>query len=1085
MRVCPRCAQENPDVARFCLACGTPLAAPTPTAEERKLITVLFTDIVGSTAKAEQLDPEDVRARLAPYYRRLRRELERFGGTVEKFIGDAVVALFGAPLAHEDDPERAVRAALAIRDAIHELNAEDEWLDLNVRIGVNTGEALVVLGAKASEGEGMAAGDVMNTAARLQSAAPVNGVLVGELTYRSTRDVIDYVDAAPIAAKGKTEPVAVWEAVNARDTTARPASGTALVGRERELETLITLWETVIRERRPGLATVVGEPGIGKSRLLDELACRAADVGPVHWGRCLPYGEGITYWPISEIVKSAAGILQSDPRETVAEKLDRFLEGLGTRDLDELRTIASALSNVIGIPTTPRGTYAAAQIGQGELHWGIRRTLQLLARERPALFVFEDLHWAEPTLLELITYVTAAETESPLLLVGSARPELEESFALPTSANGRSRAIRLDTLSEEEGVALLADLVGDPAVTESPVASALIRNTGGNPLFLGETVRMLRDEGLVDARAWATATIEDLPVPTSVQGLISSRLDRLEPRDKHLAHNAAVIGSVFWAGAVEHLAAPDTNGKGPLHADEALASLAARDFVRRNATSSVAGEDEYAFTHILIRDVAYGQIPKGRRMQLHVRFADWVTILAGSADEFVEIVAWHLEQACRISHEVARAPIEPPTVAASGALANAAHRAELREGLPEAQRYYTRALDVLTEEDHERGVELRLRRAAISMMLGELKGASEELEEVAADASALGRRDLECEASLLIGDIDQRQGRASQSRTRLTDAARLAAEIRDARLRIQVAFVSAALRYDFEGDFETAIDDVRNAIAIAEEIDERELRAEGHLRVSIMLMNLGRFEEAELELTRCLVVAGELGSRKVEAEATCWLGSVKYYRGERGEGRRLASQAREWLERTGDSYFVAQNYVLLARYALLERDAVRAEAELREGIPVALEIGGWILVDTYGFLVECLLAQGRLDEAREVVSFAARSLPEEDSYARAALLRAEALVAAAGGESLAAATAFSESLRLLEGLNLGVELAETRVALGRALRAFGDAGSARTVFQLARSSFTRMGLRTLVENVDRELAELDEGAGRSGPLAAG
>src|SRR5947199_1824501 len=213
MSVCAQCGQDNPDVARFCLACGTPLAAPEPAAEERKLVTVLFCDIVGSTATAEQLDPEDVRARLAPYYSRVRTELERFGGTVEKFIGDAVVALFGAPVAHEDDPERAVRAALAIRDAIDELNAEDEWLDLKIRIGVNTGEALVVVGAKASEGEGMAAGDVMNTAARLQSAAPVNGVLVGELTYRATRDAVDYVEAEPITAKGKSEPVAVWEAV--------------------------------------------------------------------------------------------------------------------------------------------------------------------------------------------------------------------------------------------------------------------------------------------------------------------------------------------------------------------------------------------------------------------------------------------------------------------------------------------------------------------------------------------------------------------------------------------------------------------------------------------------------------------------------------------------------------------------------------------------------------------------------------------------------------------------------------------------------------------------------------------------------
>src|SRR5436309_320469 len=287
MPICAGCGQDNPDIAKFCLACAAPLAPPAPTSEERKLITVLFTDIVGSTAKAENMDPEDVRARLAPYYVRLRTELERFGGTVEKFIGDAVVALFGAPVAHEDDPERAVRAAFA-------------------------------------------------------------------------------------------------------------------VGREREASELTEVWSTAIAEHRPGLVTIVGPPGIGKSRLLAEFARRAGQEGHVHWGRCLPYGEGITYWPVTEVVKSAAGILQSDDRETIAGKLDAFLETLATADLDELRTIAAALSNLIGIPTTPRGTYATAEISQGELHWGIRRMLQLLASQKPTALIVEDLHWAEPTLLELI-----------------------------------------------------------------------------------------------------------------------------------------------------------------------------------------------------------------------------------------------------------------------------------------------------------------------------------------------------------------------------------------------------------------------------------------------------------------------------------------------------------------------------------------------------------------------------------------------------------------------------------------------------------------------------------------------------------
>ncbi|TML09640.1 MAG: hypothetical protein E6G38_05280, partial [Actinobacteria bacterium] len=499
MPICASCGQDNPDIAKFCLACAAPLAPQAPTTEERKLITVLFTDIVGSTAKAENMDPEDVRARLAPYYVRLRTELEHFGGTVEKFIGDAVVALFGAPVAHEDDPERAVRAAFAVCRAIDELNAEDEWLDLQVRVGVNTGEALVVVGARASEGEGVASGDVMNTAARLQSAAPVDGILVGELTYVATRDAIDYSEAEPIAAKGKSEPVRVWEAVGVKDEAHKPvADAVTFVGREREAKALTEVWSTAIAEQRPALVTIVGPPGIGKSRLLAEFARRAGQEGRVHWGRCLPYGEGITYWPVTEVVKSAAGILQSDDRETIAGKLDGFLETLATDDLDELRTIAAALSNLIGIPTTPRGTYATAEISQGELHWGIRRMLQLLASREPTALIVEDLHWAEPTLLELIAYIAAEETESPLAIVCSTRPELAETSPGFLGTEGRRRTIELGTLDREQGKALLADLLGDPSLAETRFASSLIANAGGNPLFLEETVRMLRDRGLVD-----------------------------------------------------------------------------------------------------------------------------------------------------------------------------------------------------------------------------------------------------------------------------------------------------------------------------------------------------------------------------------------------------------------------------------------------------------------------------------------------------------------------------------------------------------------------------------------------------------
>jgi class 3 adenylate cyclase/tetratricopeptide (TPR) repeat protein len=1081
MPICPRCAQDNPDIAKFCLACGALLAAPEPTSEERKLVTVLFTDIVGSTAKAEQMDPEDVRARLAPYYVRLRRELERFGGTVEKFIGDAVVALFGAPVAHEDDPERAVRAAFAVCQAIDELNAEDEWLDLRVRVGVNTGEALVVVGARASEGEGIAAGDVMNTAARLQSAAPVNGILVGELTYGATRSVIDYREAEPIAAKGKSEPVPVWEAVTVREKTAGVTiEGPAFVGREDEAAALREIWRTTLRIRRPALVTIVGPPGIGKSRLLVEFARHAEHDGRVHWGRCLPYGEGITYWPVAELVKSGAGILQSDDRATIAEKLDDFLETLGTDDADELRTIAAALSNLIGIPTTPRGTYAASEISQGELHWGIRRTMQLLAAAQPTAFIFEDLHWAEPTLLELIAYVAASDTDAPLALVCSARPDLAEVMPGFLGSDGRRRTIELNTLGRQQAVALLTDLLGDAELAETPFASALIENAGGNPLFLEETVRTLRDRGLVDAERWRSEDVGDLPVPTSVQGLISSRLDQLDSTSKRLAHHASVVGAVFWAGAVAHIGVEDASP--PADPRPGLASLERRDFVAHSAVSSVTGEDEYAFKHILMRDVAYGQIPKGRRAQLHVRFSDWVTILPGSAEEFVEIVAWHLEQACRLSREVARSPIEPPVLEAAAALANAARRAEQHEGLREAHRYYTRALDVLGEAHAELQLELRLRRADILMMLGQLKEACEELEQVAASAQQIGRADLECEASLLLGDIDQRQGRAADAHRRLAEAQALARHTGSAYLRSKVNYVLATLVADLEGQHDQAVNHLRSGIALAEEIDDKPLVAEGHLRLAAFHINLGELADAETELGRCLELAADLGSHRLEAEATSWLGMMRYHRGDPEGGELLCRRARTWFERTGDTYFQVQNLVRgLAIFALADDRPEEAEAWLREAVPVALQLGGWVVIETYRYLVEALVAQDRVEDARELVAFAARNLSEEDVYARSSLLIAEAIVATAAGERAAASTAFAEALRLFQELGLPLDLGEARMSLGRSLRAFGDVTGARAELERARAMFVRIGATTRREAIDRELAQLAEGPAPAGP----
>jgi tetratricopeptide (TPR) repeat protein len=780
-----------------------------------------------------------------------------------------------------------------------------------------------------------------------------------------------------------------------------------------------------------------------------------------------------------EIFKSAAGILQTDDRETIATRLDAFLESLPTQDLDELRTIAAALSNLIGIPTTPRGTYATSEISQSELHWGLRRALQLLAGEKPTAIVIEDLHWAEPTLLDLISHVLAEEDKGPLLLIGTSRPELKDESPGFFGTEGRRRTLDLETLGPEAAAALLTDLTGDAAYAETPFAETLITNAGGNPLFLQETVQMLRDEGLLDLERWQGDEMQDVPIPTSVQGLISSRLDHLEAKEKQLAHHASVIGSVFWAGAVAHLGAPE--GAQPDDPSAGLTELERRDFVAHLRDSSVAQDEEYAFKHILIRDVAYGQVPKGRRAQLHLGFSEWTKRLPSSGDEFVEIIAWHLEQACLLAREVARSPIEPPIREAAGMLAEAGGRAERRESLREAHRYYTRALDVLGDEHEELRGELRVKRGDMAMQLGQLKEATEELVEVAEDGARLGRADLQAEALVLLGDIDQRQGRQTDAHERLLEAERLAGLTSDARLKVRAAFVLATHRGEYEGQPDEAIEDLRPAMLAAEEIEERALVAEGHLRVAALLMSHD-LPAAEDELRRCLEIAAELGSHRIEAEATSWLGWVAYYRGRPEEGDRLSLQARTWFERTGDSYFQVQNLITgLAIFALEEGRPEDAEAWLREAMPISLEIGGWVLLKTYWHLVEALVAQDRLDDAREIVVFAARSVQEEDPQSPAWLSMAEALVATASGELAAASAAFAEAVRLFEEFDFAFDLAQARFTLGRALRAFGDVTGARVEFERARTIFVRLGADIRRDAIDLALGELVEGPTPAGP----
>lgn len=696
MAACPACGQANPEIARYCLACGVPIEpeAARP-AEERKTVTVLFCDLAGFTAASDRADPEDVRARIRPYHARLRREVERFGGTVEKFIGDAVMAVFGAPVAHEDDPERAVRAGLRILQAIADLNQEDAELSLAVRVGVESGEVVVALGARPERGEGLVAGDVVNTASRLQGAAPVGGVLVGPGTYAATRQVFDYQPLPPVVLKGKARPVAVFQALAplARFGTDLTRSlATPMVGRQIDFGIVTGAFQKSVQESTVQLVVVAGEPGVGKSRLVAELGSYVDSwPEPVRWrlGRCLPYGDGITFWALGEIAKAEAGILETDPPEVAAAKIDAMIPD----DAPDAPWLRARLRPLAGLPAPE------ADLAENFAAW--RAFVELLAEDRPSVLVFEDLHWADEALLEFVEQLAGYADGIPLLLVGTARPELHERAAGWAATARNVARVNLRALTAAETARLISNLLGTAALP-AEVQQAISDRAGGNPLYAEEFVRLLKDEEILRraGAGWDIDTQAEIPLPPGVHGLIVARLDTLGSARKRLLQDAAVVGEVFWAGAVTEMGNQDQ-----AQVQAMLHELARKELVRPARRSSMAGQAQYSFAHALIRDVCYAQIPRADRARRHCRAAAWVERMAGDrAADHAEILAAHYTTALELAH-AAKDPQAGELAATAARYLRLAGDRAMGIDVAAGERHYAKAL-ALTGPDHPDRAEL-------------------------------------------------------------------------------------------------------------------------------------------------------------------------------------------------------------------------------------------------------------------------------------------------------------------------------------------------------------------------------------------
>ena len=911
---------------------------------ERKVVTVLFADLVGFTSRAESLDPEDVEAILGPYHERLRSELERFGGTVEKFIGDAVMALFGAPVAHEDDAERAVRAALAIREWA------EEQRELEVRIGITTGEALVSLDARPEAGQGMASGDVVNTAARLQAAAPVNGILVDETTFRATERAITFGDEGLIEAKGKAEPIRVWEPDEARarfGVDVVQQLETPLFGREKELDFLIDAFARVRADQQPQLVTLVGVPGIGKSRLVYELFLAGERIPDlIFWrqGRSLPYGEGVTYWALSEMVKAHAGILETDSAQVATEKL-----GLSVRtaldDAVDADWVVRRLQPLVGLGSDQE--LSDDQRSESFAAW--RRFFEALAERSPLVLVFEDIQWADDGLLDFIDYLVEWVSDLPVFVVATARPELLERRTAWGGGKVNAATVQLQALSEDDTARLISALL-EQAVLPAETQAVLLARSGGNPLYAQEFVRMLIDRRYLrrEGSGWRLEQDAHLPLPESVQGVIAARLDALPQEEKELVQNASVLGKVIWEGALAAVA------KLPRPVvEERLHALRRKEFIRSERQSSVAGETQYSFLHQLMRDVAYGQIPRAARAERHRLAAEWLESLpADRAEDRAEMLAHHYLSALEFGRSAGQ-DVSALATPARLAFREAGERAFALIAVEQAARFFSAALELWPEDDSERP--RLLLRLAYARAYGR---AMDESFFQARDALLeAGEQELAAEAEVLIGRTAWEQGDQDLAFTHLRRAHEL---VQDAPASHSKALVLHWLSRSLAlaDQIDEAISLGRETIAMAEVLGLDELRANALTTMGFTRFttgDLGGLADAEesIEIARaanspdvvrslgnyasCLKDLGEI-ARAAEIIEEARVGAVRlgrgiynswldgegliyrYYDGRWDQAIELAERMTEEFESSGSSSFMEAGIRAYRALMLLARD---------------------------------------------------------------------------------------------------------------------------------------------------------------------
>jgi class 3 adenylate cyclase/tetratricopeptide (TPR) repeat protein len=954
---CPNCGEENPDRFRLCGYCGTALVTAPPPQEVRKTVTIVFCDLKGSTELADRLDSEAVREVLALYFSAMKPVLERHGGTIEKYIGDAIMAVFGLPRMHEDDALRAVRAAASMREALEELNVtlqEQFGVTLENRTGVNTGE---VVTGEGGDSQRLATGDTVNVAARLEQAAPVGAILIGEPTYRLVRDNVEVAPVEPLDLKGKPEPVPAYRLVSAADAVRSPGpADLPLVGRAREIAALGAEFRRCVAGPEARLVTLFGNAGVGKSRVIEEFVRSIAGQAAVLQGRCLSYGDGITFWPLAEVLRQAAGIVPEDSEEDARIKLKSCF---GPELAEATRRIESGLG------------LSPDQYGKDELFWGVRAGLEELASRGPLVVIFDDIHWAEATFLDLIEDILDASLGVPLLLVCAARHELREDR--PGFAAGRRTAsqIELGELSRSDSGLVVRNLLGEAGLAR-PLERRILGLAEGNPLFIEQMLSMLIDDGLLHEEAghWVfSGATEGISVPGNVSSLLGARLDRLGAAERRVVESASVIGLEFSSDAVAVLVRQDD---AQTELEPLLAALCSKQLIRRTEPGN---PDDFRFSHILIRDTAYARLLKRTRARLHERFAAWFAGLVGSRiAEYEEIIGYHLEQSFRYRSELG--PVDDDGrrlgAEASRLLGSAGHRALVRGDLSAAANLLQRAAALLGEDDPARAL-LLLDAGEAAVDIGELDRAESMLTEAVDRSLAAGQEGIARAVALALLQlryttdaqaVHQSIGRqeslvefVEQEIPELEAMGNDRALVRA--FRLLTAVHGTGLRF---ADAATAAERaIRHASAAGDEVTAR--RFLGSLAISALY---GSMPVPEAIAACEEVLARAEDDRKAGALAELAIGQLEAMRANFSRARLLYRRSRALLDEFGWQLSAALTSLHSSVIELLADDPAAAESELRTDYRRLEEMGERNYISTTaGLLADVLYRQGRYEESAE------------------------------------------------------------------------------------------------------------------------